>query len=95
MVNFNITEEKKNLALLKIEKTKLEALLGKIKTSHQELITANLSGKIYEQCLLNCDFFEKAINDRLIHTTNLITLLESICTKYETAYNNISQTVGE
>ncbi len=90
----NITVEKEELKLLKLEKVKLEELAKKIEKTKNEYIGANLSGKINDACVKNNELFYQTIIKRINTMTSLISKFEYACNSYESESNYTSLLVS-
>ena len=83
-VFINISNEEKNIALLKNYKNKLLELKDKVTKTYQELSESNLSGKTFDASLLANQRMLADIDARIKDLDILIIDLENVCNTYKT-----------
>lgn len=86
---------KKSLELMQNERNNLENLISKVKSSYESFKNYKLSGKAYDQCLLNYEYFLNEMSNRLLELQSMITNLKMIYNRYTNFYETSNIMVGD
>ena len=91
----DINNLKNSLELMQKEKNNLVDLISRVKISYENFKNANLSGKTYDESLLNCEYFVNQMNARCQEIENMIVKLRGIYIKYQEFFEKTNVMVGD